>query len=265
MTVNKPILRPRPRSVGATAPATPLAYQPVSLPAPPPDEVLLVPVLARISLVSVESAASTTAPRLIWKPKVDWSAMTGWRPSPRLIAGSLVGLVILLLVIIYRGRDRNGTTVTDEPSQNIAHGDHEPHAADSIKLAGKEHGNALKSYTQSNAAARPTEIKKPGGLDTRTELQVKAPDPKMQGIYYPKTPYDLPIGIVPDFAPSASGLVRDTSAAPAMSAGIRTATREVRPSPANDMRSANPPVATFDGVITQPPANNHERNRPGLY
>ncbi|MDZ4820424.1 MAG: hypothetical protein SGJ20_15770 [Planctomycetota bacterium] len=100
MSSIKPTIRPRARNADVSHNAE--AVQHVA----PPAVELLAPVIAQIPEVHT-SPRQAAAMEMVWQPKADWSALQNWRPSPRLMACGLLGLVAVLTFVIFKNRNRD--------------------------------------------------------------------------------------------------------------------------------------------------------------
>jgi hypothetical protein len=249
----------RPRVRQSVAPARPVE-SPSLTPSPENNDRGLPPltVLARLPEVTVAEKPSAAARRLQWLHRFEWKGHHRLRLDPNWVAGSVLGIVLVLLLIITLNRSpkNNDQTPapTDAPAWNAGKVMPPNPAGSSIEQVSVE-GNKPASVEEAKSrepimAANPAETSLNGTTyrpniespATPGTAEQTAPVSALDGIAYPQTPFP-PIG-----GPARS--VSATGSPPAGYGGeIRTAQRD-------GARFGHPEPqyrgARFDGTITQP-------------
>jgi hypothetical protein len=215
-------------------------------------------VLARLPEVEVADKPSSTATRLQWLHRFEWKGRHRLRLDPNWVAGSVLGVVLVLLLIITLNRSPKNNdqtpTPTDAPAWNAGNVT-PPNPAGSpiehVSLDGNKPASVEAAQSREPMmAANPTETSLNGttyraNIDspvTPVTSGPTTPASALDGIAYPQTPFP-PIG-------GPASAVSATGSPPAGYGGeIRTAQRD-------GARFGHPEPqyrgARFDGTITQP-------------
>lgn len=268
------LVRPRSRAISASSPQVIPPEPETENRTLPAEAGLDLPVLARLPKIAEMSdktiSGSSGSHGANWSSLVNWNLPRNFRTNPSYVAAAIVSVVLVLLLVIAVNRKQ-------DPAQN-----HLPNQLDApaftastspVKAApapasGTLPANRGEAPPSANSIVQPSVTQSPQpSLPAATNASSAQPvdhaGPNLQGaaltgapgnVFYPRTPYETPAGVMLQNAAAGSG--HPNGDVPVMAAPldtIRTAQRDRMQPPAPRLDgSAAPPAARFEGIITKP-------------